>query len=175
MQTQQSNRSDSGGGGVDIRCPRNGGDGRWHLTVLAMDEDETTASGVRWTRRWTSARRWRGNGDEYCDRRRRRRGTNGGVRRRCQAFDGGSCVQWRQLRSWRWQRSWLRRCPTARRRQDGGGKEEDSDTTIKFRRRHAAMATGGSSGAVVAALSAAVVACVYGGDGRLWRRRKEQR
>jgi hypothetical protein len=37
------------------------------------------------------------------------------------------------------------------------------------------MATGGSSGAVVAALSAAVVACVYGGDGRLWRRRKEQR
>jgi hypothetical protein len=45
VQTQQSNRGDSGGGGVDIRRPRNGGNGRWHLTVLAMDEDKTTGDG----------------------------------------------------------------------------------------------------------------------------------
>ena len=32
-----------------------------------------------------------------------------------------------------------------------------------------------AAGAVAAALSAAVVAGGYGGDGRLWRRRKEQR
>ena len=45
MQTQQSNRGDSVSGGVDIRRPRNGGDGRWHLTVLVMNEDETTGNG----------------------------------------------------------------------------------------------------------------------------------
>ena len=33
-------------GGLTIRRPRNrGGDGRWHLTVLAMDKDETTVDG----------------------------------------------------------------------------------------------------------------------------------
>ena len=45
MQTQQSNRGDNVGGGGDKRRPRNGGDGRWHLMVLVMDEDETTGDG----------------------------------------------------------------------------------------------------------------------------------
>ena len=73
----------------------------------------------------------------------------------------------------------------------GGGKaagEEDSDATIKLRRRlAAALATdikgddrrlwrqAAAAVAVVAALSTAVVAGDYGGDGRLWRRRKVQR
>lgn len=41
----QSNQVDGGGGEVDIGCPRNGGDGQWHLTVSAMDEDETAGDG----------------------------------------------------------------------------------------------------------------------------------
>ena len=35
---QQSNQVDSGGGEVDIGCPRNGSDAQWHSTVSAMDE-----------------------------------------------------------------------------------------------------------------------------------------
>ena len=31
--------------GDDNGHPRNGGDGRWHLMVLVMDEDETTGDG----------------------------------------------------------------------------------------------------------------------------------
>ena len=31
--------------GGDDGCPRSGGDGQWHLAMLAMDEEETTGNG----------------------------------------------------------------------------------------------------------------------------------
>ncbi len=44
MRTHQSN-GDDGEAGVDIGCPRIGGNGWWHLAVSAMDDNEITGAG----------------------------------------------------------------------------------------------------------------------------------